>query len=84
MLLVVTALAGMQVTKKLSAVHYIVFNSSRSILVWAFSLAVSWQVFQVLQVVGFSVIILGVMVFNDVIFGKFFVSVTFLFLIDQF
>ena len=66
-----SALAGMQVMKRLSAVHMIVFNSSRSILVWAFSLAFSWQVFQVLQVVGFSVIILGVMVFNDVLFGKF-------------
>ena len=65
-----SALAGLGVMKRLSAVHVVVFNTSRSIIVWAFSLGVSWQAFQVLQVVGFLIIILGVIVFNDIFIGK--------------
>ena len=65
--LVITALAGFEIMRQLSAVHVVVFNTSRSIIVWLFSLAVSWQTFQVLQIVGFLVIVFGVMVFNDVL-----------------
>ena len=64
--LVITALAGFEIMRQFSAVHVVVFNTSRSIIVWLFSLAVSWQTFQVLQIVGFLVIVFGVMVFNDV------------------
>ena len=70
LILVISALAGIGVMRKLSAVHVVVFNTSRSVIVWAFSLAVSWQKFQALQVVGFVFIILGVMVFNDILIGK--------------
>ena len=65
--LVITALAGFKIMKQLSAVHVVVFNTCRSIIVWVFSMAVSWQNFQVLQIVGFLVIIIGVMVFNDIL-----------------
>ena len=69
-ILVISALCGIKVMRRLSAVHVVVFNTSRSVIVWAISLALSWQTFQVLQIVGFLFIVLGVMVFNDILIGK--------------
>ena len=71
--LVVRVLFGLRVMKRLSAVHVVVINNSRSLLVWAISLAASWQTFQGLQIVGFLFIVLGVLVFNDILFGKIFI-----------
>ena len=68
--LVISALASYKIMKHLSAVHVVVFNTSRSIIVWIFSLALSWQTFQILQIVGFLIIFLGVMVFNDILIGE--------------
>ena len=68
--LVISALCGIKVMRRLSAVHVVVFNTSMSVIVWAVSLALSWQTFQVLQIVGFLFILLGVMVFNDILIGK--------------
>ena len=69
-ILVISALCGIKVMRRLSAVHVVVFNTSRSVIVWAISLALSWQTFQVLQIIGFLFIVLGVMVFNDILIGK--------------
>ena len=71
--LVVCVLFGLRVMKRLSAVHVVVVNNSRSLLVWAISLAASWQTFQALQIVGFLFIVLGVLVFNDILFGNIFI-----------
>ena len=68
-ILVTSALASIRIMRQLSAVHVVVFNTARSMIVWAFSLAVSWQTFQGLQIGGFLFIILGVMVFNDILIG---------------
>ena len=42
--------AGITVTKELSATTRMVLDSVRTLVIWAFSLAVSWQTFQFLQV----------------------------------
>ena len=42
--------AGISVTKELSATTRMVLDSVRTLVIWAFSLAVSWQKFQYLQV----------------------------------
>merc|ERR1712018_318594 len=68
--LITCMLASIGVMKQLSAVHAIVFNTSRSVIVWGFSLAMSWQAFQSLQVVGFLSIVLGVLVFNDILINS--------------
>ena len=47
----------------------LVINSGRSVIVWAISLAVGWQTFQPLQIVGFLVMCLGVLIFNDILLG---------------
>ena len=39
-------------------------------LTWALSLAVGWQHFQPFQIVGFLVMCLGVLIFNDVLIGE--------------
>ena len=42
-------LATSLIMRQLSVIHVVVFNTARSMIVWAFSLAVSWQTFQGLQ-----------------------------------
>jgi len=64
-----TLVAGINVTRKLSAVHRLVINSGRSVIVWAISLAIGWQCFQPLQILGFIIMSLGVLIFNDIIIG---------------
>ena len=79
-----TLVAGINVTRKLSAVHRstskmfpnlhrslfrLVINSGRSVIVWAISLAIGWQCFQPLQILGFLIMSLGVLIFNDIIIG---------------
>ena len=48
----------------------LVINSGGSVLVWAISLAVGWQAFQPLQIVGFLIMSLGVLIFNDILLGE--------------
>ena len=63
-------LAGISLTRKLSAVHRIVIDSGRSVFIWAVSLAAKWQTFQLLQIIGFLIMSIGVLIFNDVLLGK--------------
>ena len=60
-------LAGISITVKLSAVHRLVLNSGRPIIVWVISLALKWQDFNSLQLVGFIIMTVGVIVFNDIL-----------------
>ena len=53
-----------------SIILRLVINSGRSVIVWAISLAVGWQHFQPLQIVGFLIMSLGVFIFNDILLGK--------------
>ena len=60
-------LAGISITVKLSAVHRLVLNSGRPIIVWVISLALKWQDFNSLQLVGFIIMTVGVIIFNDIL-----------------
>ena len=68
--LIFTSLAGIKLTVKLSAVHKIVFNTGRQVLVWFFALGLGWSTFNFLQCGGFAVMLIGMLVFNDLVFGK--------------
>ena len=68
--LCVALIAGIHVTRELSAIHRIIIDSGRSIAVWGISLAASWQSFLWLQVLGFFIMSLGVFIFNDILIGK--------------
>ena len=64
--------SGIMITRKLSAVHRIVLDQLRTILVWAVSISAPAfnEEFQPLQIVGFLIICLGVLVFNNILIGK--------------
>ncbi|XP_042860156.1 solute carrier family 35 member F6-like isoform X2 [Penaeus japonicus] len=57
--------AGISVTKELSATTRMVLDSVRTLVIWLFSLAVGWQQFQYLQPIGFGVLLIGMMLYND-------------------
>ena len=62
--------AGMSVTKEMSATTRMVLNSMRSLVIWGVSLAIGWQPFQALQLLGFAVLVTGMCVYNDIVIGK--------------
>ncbi|XP_063850491.1 solute carrier family 35 member F6-like isoform X2 [Scylla paramamosain] len=59
--------AGVSVTKELSATTRMVLDSVRTLVVWAVSVLIPWQKFQYLQPVGFVILIIGMMLYNDIV-----------------
>ncbi|XP_046388315.1 solute carrier family 35 member F6 [Ischnura elegans] len=57
--------AGISVTKEMSATTRMVLDSVRTLVIWMVSLALHWQGFHWLQVVGFILLIGGMWVYND-------------------
>jgi uncharacterized membrane protein len=58
---------GISVTKSMSAAHRMVLDSVRTVLVWACSLALGWEEFHALQLVGFVLLSLGTAMYNEII-----------------
>ncbi|KAM4522383.1 solute carrier family 35 member F6 [Odontesthes bonariensis] len=56
--------AGISVTKEISATTRMVLDSLRTLVIWAVSLALGWENFQGLQVLGFLVLLLGTGIYN--------------------
>ncbi len=54
----------------MSATTRMVLDSVRTMVIWGVSLAVGWQDFKVLQLFGFVILVTGMCVYNDIIFGK--------------
>lgn len=61
--------SGISVTKELSATTRVVLGNLRTIIVWLITLLLQWQVFHVLQLVGFACLIIGTCVYNNIIFA---------------
>nr|XP_033335862.1 solute carrier family 35 member F6-like isoform X2 [Megalopta genalis] len=59
--------AGISVTKEMSATTRMVLDSVRTFVIWAFSLAVGWQAFHYLQLIGFITLFIGMSYYNNVI-----------------
>jgi len=59
--------AGVSVTKELSATTRMVLDSVRTLVIWIVSLAVSWQVFIPLQILGFVTLIFGMCLYNNIL-----------------
>ena len=73
--MVITAtISGIEITKQYSAVHRLVLDSARPILVWIVEISVPefGHHFQPLKIVGFLILSFGVFIFNDLILGKLF------------
>jgi drug/metabolite transporter (DMT)-like permease len=59
--------AGQGITKYLSALHRTIIAQCRTILVWAIALMIGWEKFYVLQLVGFVFVILGSILYNEIL-----------------
>lgn len=56
--------AGISVTKELSATTRMVLDSLRTVVIWALSLALGWEVFHPLQILGFLILLTGTALYN--------------------
>ncbi|XP_074471613.1 solute carrier family 35 member F6 [Sebastes fasciatus] len=56
--------AGISVTKEISATTRMVLDSLRTLVIWVVSLALGWEHFQGLQVLGFLVLLVGTALYN--------------------
>uniref|UniRef100_A0A8D1G1C5 Solute carrier family 35 member F6 n=1 Tax=Sus scrofa TaxID=9823 RepID=A0A8D1G1C5_PIG len=56
--------AGISVTKELSATTRMVLDSLRTIVIWALSLALGWEAFHPLQILGFLILLTGTALYN--------------------
>merc|ERR1719481_25655 len=59
--------AGISVTKELTATTRMVLDSVRTLVIWVVSMAIGWQNFFFLQLIGFCILIIGMMLYNDVV-----------------
>jgi len=59
--------AGISVTKELSATTRMVLDSVRTLVIWMVSIGVGWQQFFALQLAGFSILVTGMCLYNDII-----------------
>ena len=59
--------SGLTVTQTMSATTRMVLDSVRTIFIWVFSLAVSWQKFEPLQPVGYFILFVGTCIYYDLI-----------------
>ncbi|XP_015270654.1 PREDICTED: solute carrier family 35 member F6 [Gekko japonicus] len=56
--------AGISVTKEISATTRMVLDSLRTVVIWAVSLAVGWEIFHGLQILGFIILLVGAALYN--------------------
>lgn len=59
--------AGVTITRRLSSTHRATLDGLRTITVWGVSLALDWETFHFLQLVGFVILFIGTMFYNEVI-----------------
>jgi len=55
--------AGVSVTKELSSTTRMVLDNARTIVIWAVSLAVKWEIFHPLPILGFILLVAGMLDF---------------------
>lgn len=56
--------AGISVTKEISATTRMVLDSLRTLVIWVVSLALGWEQFQGLQILGFIILLAGTALYN--------------------
>ncbi|KAK7907311.1 hypothetical protein WMY93_015923 [Mugilogobius chulae] len=56
--------AGISVTKEISATTRMVLDSLRTLVIWVVSLALGWEHFHGLQVLGFVILLVGTALYN--------------------
>lgn len=58
---------GVTVTQKASATARATVDCSRTILIWMFELAIGWNTFNILQLIGFILLAAGALVYNRIV-----------------
>lgn len=58
--------AGISITREISATTRMVLDSIRTIIIWIVSLGLNWQPFEGLQILGFTCLIIGMMLYNNI------------------
>lgn len=58
---------GVTLTAELSATSRSTIDTCRTLLVWLFAMIMGWEKFHFLQLIGFSVLVLGTLTFNKVL-----------------
>ncbi|XP_076873881.1 solute carrier family 35 member F6 [Brachyhypopomus gauderio] len=56
--------AGISVTKEISATTRMVLDSLRTLIIWVVSLALGWETFHGLQILGFFILLVGTGLYN--------------------
>ncbi|KAF1766223.1 hypothetical protein GCK72_006179 [Caenorhabditis remanei] len=64
--------AGVSVTKELSATTRMVLDSIRTLVIWVVSIPLFGEQFIAIQLSGFAMLILGTLIYNDVLIGPWF------------
>jgi len=59
--------SGLSITKNASSLHRSIIDNSRTVFVWVIDLAVGWEDFYWVQLVGFVLLIFGTVVYNEVL-----------------
>lgn len=62
--------SGISITKELSATTRMVLDSVSTLVIWAVSLCVGWQQFHWLHLVGFTSLLFGMCLYNNVIVNQ--------------
>ena len=58
---------GLSVTRSVSATSRSTIDTCRTLFIWIVSLALHWETFKWLQIVGFVLLVYGTFLFNDII-----------------
>lgn len=58
---------GLSVTRTVSATARSTIDTSRTLFIWIISLALGWETFKWLQIVGFALLVYGTFLFNDIV-----------------
>ena len=58
---------GISVTRTVSATARSTIDTCRTLFIWIVSLALGWETFKWLQIVGFALLVYGTFLFNDIV-----------------
>ena len=58
---------GVTITQKSGALARSIIETARTVFIWLFSILVGWEVFIWLQLVGFLFLVLGTLVYNEIL-----------------
>ncbi|KAL0277192.1 UNVERIFIED_CONTAM: hypothetical protein PYX00_004557 [Menopon gallinae] len=61
---------GISVTKELSGTTRTVLDSVRTFVIWLMTIALGWEKFSFLQVIGFFLLVMGMFIYNDILITR--------------